>query len=171
MRPVLAITTVFTLALAGSAGLAQSPKVGERFGDWVFTCKALSSEQTVCALTQTVTVKAQQGRGRILTLLLRRLEDQETKRRKIILLALLPLGIYLPTGVAARIDQGPQFPLQLRTCTQTGCEAAAELVDKTLGAFKAGNQLFIGFKTAAKGKVFTIPASLKGVTKGLEALP
>ena len=171
MRQVLSIATLFALWFAGSPSLAQVPKVGDRFGDWVFTCKALSAEETVCALIQTVTIQAQQGRGRILTLNLRRVEDRKAEERKIALFALLPLGIYLPTGVAARVDQGPQFSMLLTTCTQTGCEAETELDGKTLGALKAGQQLFIGFKTSSQSEVLTIAASLKGVTKGLEALP
>ena len=67
-----------------------------------------------------------------MNLTIRRSDNAKTKTRRAMLAALMPLGIFLPAGVAARNDKGEQFALVPQTCTKNGCEAAVVLNDKTL---------------------------------------
>jgi len=149
---------------------ADAPKVGDKFGDWIFACKALGPEKTVCAIVQNIDYQTEQVQKRLLTLTVRRLQSPESKTSKTILLARLPLGIFLPSGVAARIDETEQFPMFVQTCSQMGCEAVVELDKQKLRGMKAGKKLFIGFKVQANSKVVTIPASLIGFSKGIAVL-
>lgn len=164
-----ALAFALLLCLAAPQARAEAPKSGDHFGDWIFTCRALGPGQTECGLAQTISIKSDKGQGRILSLYLQRRKIE--KERKLVLYAIVPLGIYLPTGVAARVDKGEQFPLLVRTCTAGGCEAVTEIDDAKLAQLKAGQTLAVGFKPNAQGKTYTVPASLKGITKGLEALP
>lgn len=166
---------VFLLALLAAAPVLAQPKSGDKFGDWLFTCKALGPDKTECGLTQTVTVQQQgQAQSRILSLYLQRVapgEEAKDKTAKIYLFAIVPLGIFLPSGIAAKVDQGEQFEFAVRTCVASGCEAVVELDEAKLTAMRAGQKLLVGFKPSPAGKTIVVPASLNGITKGLAALP
>lgn len=82
----------------------------------------------------------------------------------------MPLGIYLATGIGAKVDEGKQFNLIWQTCTQQGCQAALSLDSEKKTAMKSGKQLFVGFKARPDADAITVAASLKGVTAGLKAL-
>tara|TARA_Y100000588_G_scaffold364869_1_gene428940 strand:- start:441 stop:953 length:513 start_codon:yes stop_codon:yes gene_type:complete len=144
-------------------GQAQ-PKVGDHIGDWVFNYRALSAKETRCALYQRV-VEANSNR-KILRVSLQKLG----RDRKLALIASVPLGVYLTTGIAAKIDEGEQFNLIWQSCTNTGCQAALRLNDAQVAALKKGEKLFIGVKVRPNTDTFTVAASLNGVTAGLKAL-
>ncbi len=170
MKRLLATLLVAaTMAMTGTVG-AQAPKVGDKFGDWNFNCRAVGQDTTVCGLYQIVLWETESGKSPIMNLTIRRFDDTKTKTRRTVLAALMPLGIFLPAGVAARIDKGEQFALVPQTCSKNGCEAAVVLNDKTLATLKAGKELFVGFQVGLGGKVVTVSVSLAGITKGLTAL-
>lgn len=156
------LATLF--ALSYSLGCSAAPAVGERFGDWQHECEAGSGPAPVCALTQVVL--AADGQQPVLKLTIRKLGRAEAP----VLVALAPLGIYLPSGVVARVDSGPQFPLVVQTCTALGCEAIAALDPKQLWRMKAGKQLLIGFKAQRGPSTVTLAISLEGVSGGLQAM-
>ncbi|MES9913506.1 MAG: invasion associated locus B family protein [Candidatus Sedimenticola sp. 4PFRAG1] len=159
----LIISTLFCLLLSFSAPALAAPKSGDRFGNWVYECE-VQNEKNVCAITQTLTIKENQAR--ILKLTLGRLGE----KNELMLVALLPLGIYIPSGVAGKIDSANQFPLTLRTCTQHGCEAVINVDQHLRWKIKAGKELIIGFVTKPGAGTFTIPVSLEGTAKGLNAI-
>ncbi len=84
---------------------------------------------------------------------------------------LLPLGIHLPSGAAFKIDEGPQRHLVLQHCTQAGCEAATILDPDALETLRRGTTMFFGFKGNPQGDTLTVPVSLKGTQRGLNAMP
>ncbi len=130
-RLIVALLVAAATAITGSAH-AQAPKVGDKFGDWNFNCRAVGQDDTVCGLYQIVLWETESGKSPIMNLTIRRSDDAKTKTRRAMLAALMPLGIFLPAGVAARNDKGEQFALVPQTCTKNGCEAAVVLNDKTL---------------------------------------
>ena len=86
-----------TLLLLGAVGLAapadaQQPKVGDKFGDWAFNCRAVGQDKTVCGLFQIVVWETDTGKSPIMNLTLRRFDDSKSKTRKTLLAALMPLG-------------------------------------------------------------------------------
>ena len=153
----------FLVLLSVGAGHAQ-PNVGDRFGDWTYICKALSKKRTVCALTQTrVNPRTKQ---RVLKLTFRKMG----KSGKLALIVAAPLGIHLATGMGGKVDKGKQFTLVWQSCTNQGCTAAVEVDDKLGIAIRAGKQLLIAFKPRANVDALKFAVSLRGVTRGLEAL-
>ena len=100
---IAAIALCTTLVVAVVKSSNAEPKVGDRIGDWKFQCQALSEKQNVCALTQTLINS--ETKKRVLTLVLRRVG----KDKKLALFATAPLGIFLATGIAGKIDGGKQF--------------------------------------------------------------
>ena len=80
-----------------------APKVGDSIGDWIFNCRALSATETVCGLNQRI-VETKSKRP-IMSLTLRKVGPD----KKLALIVNVPLGIYLASGIGARIDEGAQF--------------------------------------------------------------
>ena len=108
----------------------------------------------------------QDGAARILRLTLGRLGSEG----EMALLALTPLGVYLPSGVAIKIDEGEQIEMRMEACVQMGCEASLRVGDGLLTALKRGQTLVVGFKGGPEEETVTVPASLTGITRGIEAL-
>ncbi len=140
------------------------PADGDRFGGWVYECEALSASKTVCAFTYTVVTE--DGASRILKLSFGKLGQKD----EFVLVALLPLGIYLPAGVHGKIDNGETFELVMRTCTTLGCEAMILVDPKLRWKMKAGKDLFIEFTARPGAKPITLPVSLNGISAGLDAM-
>ncbi|MBV9222295.1 MAG: invasion associated locus B family protein [Methylobacteriaceae bacterium] len=71
----------------------------------------------------------------------------------------LPLGIFLPAGVRAEVDDQKPFDLPVETCDQRGCYATAPVPPELLAAMKSGKNLTVSFTTMAKEPV-SIPLQL-----------
>jgi invasion protein IalB len=164
----IAAAALATLMMLGGGGAAaqEALKVGDRIGDWTFQCRALTASETRCALVQNI-VDNETNRP-IIGVVLRKLGQNN---EKLGLFISTPLGIFLGAGIAAKVDEGEQFPLILQTCTaQNGCLAAVEIDAKRLEALRTGSRLLVGFKARADAKTLTVPVSLNGVKEGLKAL-
>ncbi|MEJ1376490.1 MAG: invasion associated locus B family protein [Candidatus Sedimenticola sp. (ex Thyasira tokunagai)] len=158
------IYLLFLSMLFGAAHAVAGPEPGKQFGNWLHECESGSEEKRICALTHTV--HSTDSKGVILKLTIRKLGSEQTP----VLVALVPLGIYLPAGVVAMVDSSPQFPLVVQRCTVQGCEAFSPLDPKQLWRLKAGKRLLIGFKARRGPSTVTLPVSLSGVSDGLQAM-
>ena len=164
----LATALVLASLLGSNSAFAQAakPKVGDRIGAWTFQCQALSAEDTVCALVQ---ISADAKTNRQLMKAVVHPVGKE-KDRKLRLVVTLPLGIFLATGIAGKIDEGKQFNFVLLTCRQNGCEAAVDIDDKMKRAMRAGKQLVVAFKPRPNSDAFGVRVSLDGFTVGVRTL-
>ena len=166
MRLAAGLLMLSLLGLNSAFAQVTKPKVGDRIGAWTFQCQALSAQDTVCALVQIAA-------------------DEKTKRqlmkavvhpvgkgkdRKLRLVVTLPLGIFLATGIAGKIDDGKQFNFALLTCRQNGCEAAVDIDAKMRKAMRAGKQLVVAFKPRPNSEAFGVRVSLNGFTAGIRTL-
>ncbi len=142
---------------------AAEAKVGDQFGDWVYECAALAANKTLCSLSQTIISKTQNKR--IVKFNLRRDENSKS----IDFMAILPLGINLPTGASINIDSGKAYPLMLKTCTQQGCIAVYTTDSSFIKTLQNGQKLNISFTFAGAEKPITISGSTKGLTEGMKA--
>ena len=151
-------------AVLTGAQKAAPARQGDRFGDWTLACEAPGPARIRCAAVQELTLE--DGAARILRLTLGRLGA----RGEMALVALLPLGIYLPSGVALKVDGGRQIPMRMQTCARAGCEAALRVDAALLAALKRGRTLFVGFKGGPEAGTVTVPASLAGISRAIAAL-
>jgi invasion protein IalB len=154
-------TALLALALASPGNAA--PKSGDRFGDWIYECSANSKEK-FCVLTQTAVTTRENTRVMKLTL------GRYGAKKELALVALVPLGIYLPAGVVGRVDDAKPFVMTVRTCTTQGCEAALKIDPKLRWRIRSGKKLFIGFKASPQAKTVALPFSLTKVWFGLQAI-
>ncbi len=76
---------------------------------------------------------------------------------------LVPIGVYLPLGIALEIDGSPVGRVPFIRCLPQICTAFAETTDETLGKMRKGaNANFITYE--APGVGLTLPISLQGFT-------
>ncbi len=141
----------------------QLPRVGEQIGDWTFQCQALTASDTRCSISQVVFNPQKKPVVRATFLPL-------GKNKKLGLVVLAPLGMFLGTGIAGKIDEGKQFNFILQHCGKQGCRAAIQVSDKMKSALQKGSRLALAFKMRANAKAVLVPISLKGFTKALNAL-
>jgi invasion protein IalB len=153
------------LALPAAAQEAQ-PKVGERIGDWVFQCQAVSASENICGLVQTIIDN--NTKQQVVGVAIRYAGAGESKRLG--MFVTVPLGIFLGSGIGGKIDAADQFKFNLITCNQRGCQGAAEITPAMLTDLKKGQRLIVGFKARADANTIAVPVSLKGFTDALKAI-
>ena len=139
------------------------PKVGERIGDWTYRCQALTASDTRCSISQVVFNPNKKPIIRATFLGI-------GKNKKLGLVVLAPLGMFLGTGLAGKIDEGKQFKFVLQNCGKQGCRAAIGVSNKMKMALQKGSRLALAFKMRANAKAVLVQISLKGFTKALNAL-
>ena len=164
-KPVaLAMIAGLVLFVLSTATAHAQTRVGEKIGDWTFQCQAISAKDTVCAIAQVF--GNQQTQQPVLVITLRPIGVE----RRPMLFARAPLGIFLPSPLVGKIDQGAPFNLAWQRCTNQGCEASVEINQTQRAAMKAGKVLQISFTPNTAAKPATFNVSLKGVTQGLKEI-
>lgn len=139
-------------------------KVGEKFGDWSYACQTQASNKTRCNISQTLVNK------KTSKLVLSVVLMKPTTTNELSLIVTAPLGIYIPSGVKATVDNKTNIALSLKRCTNKGCMATAKLPKSLVKKLKAGSKLYIEFYASARSKPITLDVSLNGITKGIAAL-
>lgn len=142
------------------------PKVGQRIGDWFFQCQALSANENICGLIQSISDN--RTKRQIVAVAVRYAGKGKNQRLGMFVTA--PLGIFLGSGIGGKIDDEKQFKFNLQSCSQRGCQAGIEIKGKQLAALKKGKRLIIGFKARADAKTIAVPVSLTGFSDGLKAI-
>jgi len=82
---------------------------------------------------------------------------------------LVPIGVYLPTGVALEVDGAAVGRVPFTRCRPQICEALAEASPETLAKMKKGTAAnFIVYE--APGLGIPLKISLEGFSAGMESL-
>jgi invasion protein IalB len=149
-----------------AAAQDAKPKVGERIGDWVFQCQALSAAENICGLVQTIIDN--KTKRQVVGIAVR--FAGKDKDRRLGMFVTVPLGVFLGSGIGGKIDDGKQFLFNLQSCTQRVCQGTLEIKKEMLAALKKSNRLIIGFKATATSQTIAVPVSLKGFSDGLKAI-
>lgn len=82
----------------------------------------------------------------------------------------LPLGLYLPAGVALKIDDAEQFTVPVETCLETGCELAIPLDDPRLKTLLEALVVRVGFLDSVTRRQITIAISMQGFSDAYAAM-
>lgn len=111
------------------------------FGDWVFTCEAITARRTVCRLVQELTLR---DSGQLVARFIATpVEDGR------ILIAQVPMGVYLPAGAVYRFagqDDIAQREMIWQRCLGQICEAAVPLDDDEMALFGQAETILFGFR-------------------------
>lgn len=152
--------------LQNASAQDAKPKVGERMGDWIFQCQAVSAGENICGMVQTIIDN--KTKRQVVGIAIRYAGKGDTKRLG--MFVTVPLGIYLGAGIGGKVDTSDQFKFNLQSCNQRGCQGATEIKEDMLADLKKGKQLIVGFKARADSKTIAVPVSLNGFTDGLKAI-
>jgi invasion protein IalB len=161
--PALALAVgVFMLQPAPAQAPAGTP--GTVFNDWRLACGGPGLRDDQCYIMQTLT--ATDTKQRVLAVVAGNLGPEA----KPILYFTLPLGIYLPAGMAFNIDGSEEFRAEVSVCLADGCKAMIEIDNKLRDLLNAGKQVKVAFLDAASRQQVLLEVSLLGFASGFAAL-
>ncbi len=138
---------------------------GDTFTDWTMRCeKPEDSLEERCHIFQNAKDEANgQDIAHMAVGYMPQIEEP-------LMIIMLPLGVFLPSGIELRIDNQEPIRLPFEVCFPVGCRAGAPMKEPLMGAFKNGLALTLKVQDV-EGRAAEIPLSLKGFTAGLNALP
>lgn len=147
----------------------------QKFDDWYYRCTGLAGTET-CEVAQVAQVAKDGKPVNILTLAIAASPAGSAGRGKgdkgkprLMLTALLPLNVFLPSGLSIKADGKPVAKLEYRNCNQSGCWAQQALDTKTAAALKKGSSAE-GLVRLMNGQDVNIRFSLKGLKPALDEL-
>jgi invasion protein IalB len=159
--------------LPAGQGDAAAPKVETigTFGKWQVQCSEAPAQgdqpaQKSCGMVQTAANDKNPNIG--ISLIINRLK--QGGKTQTLMRAMVPMGVYLPTGVAMEIDgTALDGRMNFTRCIGRACEAFGETTDSTLKKFMKGKIVtFYIYDRPGNGYPIKIP--LTGFAEGLAAL-
>ena len=152
---------LIAMPMAGGA-LAQEPsRLSEVYGDWTVNCVAGENDARTCFMVQTL---SDENRRRVLQAEIRLIGSTT----QFALLA--PLGVLLPAGVSANIDDGAAETFAYHTCLAAGCIVRSELSAEKVAELRRGQEMTVRLKAADSGGEVTLRLSLSGISAALSRL-
>lgn len=151
------------LASAISQSAWSKPEHGTQFQDWTIFCNDEDGNPTTCHMSQQLALK--ESRQRIMHFQVAYVPATEEP----VAIVTLPLGISLPKGVSISIDGGEPARFPIERCEVNGCSSAFRLNPDLLDEFLRGLDAIVLFYDDQR-KPLEVPLSLRGFTKGLDAL-
>jgi invasion protein IalB len=160
-------------ALAGSLMLSSQAVAQEQQQQdaaWVKLCEKAPSlqeegqELDVC-LTHHERIDGNTGRV-LVSAAIRQVEGKDTRS----LMVMVPLGMALPAGVQAKVDENEPIKLNYTLCHVGGCTAETEATDEIIEQFRNGEQVVVAAMNLA-GKPIGFPVPLSGFTKAYAGDP
>ncbi|UIJ82745.1 invasion associated locus B family protein (plasmid) [Rhizobium beringeri] len=145
----------------------------QKFDDWYYRCTG-SAGTEACEVAQVAQVAKDGKPVNILTLAIAASPTGsqgkgDKGKPRLMLTALLPLNVYLPSGLSIKADGKPVAKLDYRNCNQSGCWAQLALDTKTATALKKGSTAE-GLVRLMNGQDVNIRFSLKGLKPALDEL-
>lgn len=135
------------------------------FGSWLVSCEALSVKRSVCRLTQELTLR---DSGDLVVRFIAIPAEGGA-----ILLAQVPIGVYLPGGAVwrpAEPEDAAQHDMIWQRCLGGVCEAAQGLTEADLATLsKAGTMLF-GYRMDPNGEPLVVNVDVSQFEAGLKEL-
>ena len=145
----------------GPAPAAQQGAAGGASGKGDKTGGAAAQQKTVrqCGMLQNTISSERKNISLTLVMGTSKQNDKTVTMMRI----LVPIGVYLPLGIALEIDGAPVGRVPFIRCLPQICTAFAETTAETLGKMRKGaNANFIIYE--APGVGLTLPISLQGFT-------
>ncbi|TAY08736.1 invasion associated locus B family protein (plasmid) [Rhizobium leguminosarum] len=149
----------------------------QKFDDWYYRCTG-SAGSEACEVAQIAQVAKDGQPVNILTLAIaaspagsagKGTDKGDKSKPRLMLTALLPLNVFLPSGLSIKADGKPVAKLEYRNCNQSGCWAQQALDTKMAAALKKGSTAE-GLVRLMNGQDVNIRFSLKGLKPALDEL-
>ena len=173
------LAAALALGLMGTTGMAQeasdtAPEAAPAeedvsnntaFGDWVVSCEAVTVKRTACSLVQEQRMK--EGGQLVARFVAVPVSDGA------ILLAQVPMGVYLPGGAVYRFagnEELEQREMIWQRCGDNICEAAAPLDEEELARFSEEEALLFGFRPTAEGEPVILRVDIARFAEAVEKI-
>lgn len=157
-----------------SAPAQPAPAIkSQKFEDWYHRCTG-SVGAEVCEVAQVAQVAKDGKNVNVLTLAIATTSAAsqskgEKGKPRLMLTALLPLNVFLPSGLSIKADGKSVAKLDYRNCNEAGCWAQQALDAKTTAALRKGSTAE-GLVRLMNGQDVNIRFSLKGLSPALDEL-
>lgn len=170
---IVGTMTTAAMSLAAAGALAQETPArianGQTFGAWSVNCEAVAVGETACVLNQQLF----RASDRVFLAQLLALWSEDGDKR--FLLARVPVGVYLPAGMAMKPEQaeGEDSVVQFvwQSCNAQVCEALVEMDEDRLEAFTAdGTAVVASYRPSLNSDPVVFRFALQGMAEGMEAL-
>lgn len=163
-RPlVLAVACAAVVWSGVTPSQAQTATESEH-QDWKVRCEERGDPpQRRCHMFQNVLLK--QNKQRVLSVGITYPPDQSEPLAAIV----VPLGIYLPSGIVFKVDDGEGIQIAIETCSQQGCHTRLQLSAALLESLRKGLAFSVTFKDFRRREL-AVPASLKGFSAAFAKL-
>ncbi|MGO7367561.1 invasion associated locus B family protein [Rhizobium ruizarguesonis] len=146
----------------------------QKFDDWYYRCTG-SADAAACEVAQVAQVAKDGKNVNVLTLAISvppaapADKGKSKGKPRLVLTALLPLNVFLPSGLAIKADSKLVAKLDYRNCNEAGCWAQQALDAKTTAALRKGSTAE-GLVRLMNGQDVNIRFSLKGLSPALDEL-
>lgn len=142
---------------------ANAQTLAEPHGDWVVQCADPGNRASRCQMAQTLTAD---GTGQhVMTMIVRPADGAAG----LTALVRLPHGLYLPGGIALRVDGGAPVTALIQTSDAGGVYASVPLPAALVDAMKAGRSMTVAMQSV-KREPIALTVSLAGFTAASGAL-
>lgn len=139
---------------------------GTMFGDWIVSCEAVTISRNVCRLLQEQTLRDNNG-------LVARFIALPAEEGGAILLAQVPMGVYLPGGAVYRLENAQEAAQQemiWQRCWGNVCEAALGLEAAQLEAIDDAGAILFGYRGDISSEPVITRVDMSNFRAGLDAL-
>jgi len=158
LKSALLVAMSFGFGVLSSDSADAAAKDGQVFGDWVARCATAGK---TCRVSQT---QVGEGGARLFEISFGKIGA----KGEFGVVAMVPLGIQIPGGVAIQVD-GKQINMPVLQCLPNGCQAGTTLDDAATKLLEKAKSMLIGMLDA-NGKTVTIAIQTKGLADGLQAI-
>lgn len=156
------IAALSTLAVAQDAEVA----VNAQFGQWIVSCDAVTVNTNICRLVQEQVLRDSGD-------LVARFIVQPTEDESAVLLAQVPIAVFLAGGAVYRLegdDVAPQREMIWQRCAGPVCEAALLLEPDELAAMNDAGAILFGYRTGPTTDPVITRVDMTDFTTGLDAI-
>ncbi len=169
MKKILASLLTWS-SLCVAPAMAQEAKSdvanNTLFGDWIVTCQAVTVTRNICRLVQEQ--KLRESNTLVARLIAFPAEDGGA-----VLLAQVPMGVYLPGGAVFRPESdetAEQQEMIWQRCLGDICEAALGLDAEGLADLSGSGAILFGYRADISSEPIITRVNMAQFGEGLEAL-
>ncbi len=154
------------VGLGATTASAQEVANNSTFGDWVVRCQAVTTSQTSCRLVQVLTRSEEKT-------LVARFIGIPGAGNSTMLLAQVPIGVFLPGGAVFRTqgsDPEEQKKMVWQRCLGEICEAAIVLTPGDLIKFTTDGTILFGYRMELKADPIVVQVDVSRFEEAIAAI-
>lgn len=136
------------------------------FGDWVVQCEAVSVSRNVCRIVQELTLVDSNN-------LVVRFIALPAADGTAVLLAQVPIGVYLPGGAVYRLaerEEEEQREMIWQRCLGELCEAALSITPEEMASFSDAGAILFGYRPDIQAEPVIVRADVTRFAEAIEAI-